>query len=81
MASRPGRVGVPYGDLAAATFKEIGAAEGITEKGAHMAYTSALRKLRGRRTELLVLLELSRELDSNRIADVDYELGTMPLKL
>lgn len=65
MANRPERIGVAHGGFAC-TFREIGEALGMGETGAHMAYLSAMRKLRERKFEMLVLLELHRELDSHR---------------
>lgn len=65
MASRPERLGVANGGFAC-TFREIGEALGVGETGAHMAYQSAMRKLRERKLELMVLLELHRELESHR---------------
>jgi hypothetical protein len=53
----------------AMTFDEIGKREGISRGGAYMAYVSAMRKLRSRKAQFLVLLEMHHELDSHRFGN------------
>jgi hypothetical protein len=59
--------------VAAMTFEEIAAREGITMKGCFMAYASGMAKLRRRRAAFRHLLELHHALDANRVGVGDGE--------